>query len=346
MSAVVATVSGMNVATLTARQLPEIRAELTAWLADPNGGAHIWSRFSDGERADRERAAAGRSATHLRGAELYYVAEDLTALAAAAGASLPSYRLSEQDIPAASGLVVWQKPITERRELVEVTGCPVLAASWGPHRGGVEVRWWVHLDDWLEEIARPDPALGHDAMGRAEIARLRRENPAPLVSTFASHLRFGQHPSWLRTDYDATPADERADHAQWQLDMAAYSELTETAERTLVSTWLLMGQTLVREERERPPRSSERRIARLSPSLASEVRCVQLRRGHADPDPKAEVGAHGRTRSHQWIVSGHWRNHWYPARGDHRPIWIAPHMKGPDGAPLLDPAKLVHVLRR
>ncbi|MFS4103813.1 hypothetical protein [Streptomyces sp. PD-S100-1] len=34
------------------------------------------------------------------------------------------------------------------------------------------------------------------------------------------------------------------------------------------------------------------------------------------------------------------------ARRAHRPIWIDAHVKGPDGAPLLDPDKLVNVLRR
>lgn len=331
---------------LTARQIPEIRAELVSWLTDPNGGPMIWSRHSDGARAEHEVAAARRAAVHLREGELYYVAEDMTSLARSAGASLPSYRLHEQDLPAESGLVVWQKPITERLKVVEMCGCPVIAASWGMHRGGVEVRWWVHRDDWLVEMTAADPALGLDAMNRSEAARLRQENPAAVVAMMATHMRFGERPSWLSTTYMDTPTDERADPAQWESDLTTYSTITEQMERTLVSTWLLMGQTLVREQREPAGRASARRIARISPSLQTEVRYVQLR--HAKADEAETVGSSGASRAyaHQWVVSGHWRNHYFPSRNDHRPIWIAPHLKGPDGAPVLDPGKLVHVLRR
>lgn len=36
----------------------------------------------------------------------------------------------------------------------------------------------------------------------------------------------------------------------------------------------------------------------------------------------------------RWMVRGHWRQQWYPSRGVHRPIWINPHIKGPDDKPL------------
>ncbi|MEV6871666.1 hypothetical protein [Amycolatopsis sp. NPDC051128] len=39
----------------------------------------------------------------------------------------------------------------------------------------------------------------------------------------------------------------------------------------------------------------------------------------------------------------HWRNQWYPLRGEHRPVWINPHVKGPQDAPLRT-GDTVHVL--
>ena len=40
----------------------------------------------------------------------------------------------------------------------------------------------------------------------------------------------------------------------------------------------------------------------------------------------------------------HWRNHWYPSLGDHRPLWIAPYLrKGPADAPLLGGDKVTVV---
>ncbi|MDF6042102.1 hypothetical protein LRD69_07970 [Streptomyces sp. JH14] len=45
-------------------------------------------------------------------------------------------------------------------------------------------------------------------------------------------------------------------------------------------------------------------------------------------------------------MRGHWRNHYYSSRKANRPTWIDQHIKGPDGAPILDPEKLVNLLRR
>lgn len=46
---------------------------------------------------------------------------------------------------------------------------------------------------------------------------------------------------------------------------------------------------------------------------------------------------------HRWMVSGHYRNQWYPAADSHKLIWIAPHMKGPEDKPLLP--KVYQVVR-
>jgi len=39
---------------------------------------------------------------------------------------------------------------------------------------------------------------------------------------------------------------------------------------------------------------------------------------------------------HKWWVSGHYRAQWYPSEEAHRVIWIAPYLKGPEDAPLLE----------
>jgi hypothetical protein len=36
----------------------------------------------------------------------------------------------------------------------------------------------------------------------------------------------------------------------------------------------------------------------------------------------------------RWFVRGHWRNQWCPGLKAHRPTWILPHTKGPQGKPL------------
>jgi hypothetical protein len=39
----------------------------------------------------------------------------------------------------------------------------------------------------------------------------------------------------------------------------------------------------------------------------------------------------------RWLVRGHYRAQWYSSRNEHKIIWIAPYLKGPDDAPLKQP---------
>jgi len=48
----------------------------------------------------------------------------------------------------------------------------------------------------------------------------------------------------------------------------------------------------------------------------------------------------GRIYSHRWVVRGHWRAQWYSASEEHRTVYIAPYLKGPEGAPLLTQPKI------
>jgi hypothetical protein len=66
------------------------------------------------------------------------------------------------------------------------------------------------------------------------------------------------------------------------------------------------------------------------------VRVINLRRRAAS----TIAGQSDREYHHQWIVRGHWRDQWYASRGVHRPVWIAPHVKGPEGAPMLGGEKV------
>lgn len=79
-------------------------------------------------------------------------------------------------------------------------------------------------------------------------------------------------------------------------------------------------------------RASRRRAARLG-NETTETRIVDLRRP-ADRD-RASAPAGPANWSHRWIVGGHWRNHWMPRSQTHQPMWIAPHVKGPDDKPIV-----------
>ena len=48
----------------------------------------------------------------------------------------------------------------------------------------------------------------------------------------------------------------------------------------------------------------------------------------------------GRVYTHRWVVRGHWRQQFYASTGTNAPRWIAPFLKGPEGAPLLTAPKV------
>lgn len=74
------------------------------------------------------------------------------------------------------------------------------------------------------------------------------------------------------------------------------------------------------------------------------VRVVALRAR----DYEQHDGSHPREVewSCQWLVRGHWRQHYYPVSGEHRPLWIEPHIKGPSDKPLRVAEKVAYEVVR
>lgn len=94
-------------------------------------------------------------------------------------------------------------------------------------------------------------------------------------------------------------------------------------------------------------RHARRRWERHGPTTSPEwgsVRVVALRKSktsaHGDPDEE-----HSREWTHRWVVSGHWRNQWYPSEGQHKPIWIDPYVKGDPDKPLIQKDTVFKVVR-
>lgn len=103
----------------------------------------------------------------------------------------------------------------------------------------------------------------------------------------------------------------------------------------LIAAWLLMQQPLAAVGEAAADRAAQKRIRRAGHEPAK-VRVIGLRRAKSS----AEHGDGESSYQHQWIVRGHWRNHWHPKREVHRPVWIAPHVKGPEGAPMIGGEKV------
>jgi hypothetical protein len=94
---------------------------------------------------------------------------------------------------------------------------------------------------------------------------------------------------------------------------------------------LMMQQIAVREEQE-APRATRRRWQRDLPDKpAPYIVVVRLRRPKSHPTGDE----HPVEWKQRWIVSGHWRNQWFPSLQAHRQIWISDYVKGPEDKPLV-----------
>lgn len=90
------------------------------------------------------------------------------------------------------------------------------------------------------------------------------------------------------------------------------------------------------------PRQFRRRMQRKERSLPP-VYTVRLRRS---------VGKHTHHESTQrtfhchWLNGAHWRNQWYPSKGEHRPKFIAAYVKGDRSKPFRQPSEKVFRVAR
>lgn len=319
---------------------------------------------------------AGTLATQFPTAELFYVSADMTDLACHAADTLTDYRLHPEDLPAQVGVMVYEHPpvagtASSRHHDVTVV-------SWGPGRGGL----WVHT--WAAARSAPEHAMlpfgralaeaPHEqvlARARAAAARaLPEPTPANKPSTddetadqAAEHIlatllpnleRAPIPPSYIPPhgyEWCGLTPMEFTEMRGWpgglsNTDSPVDTEHRVALQRTILATWLLMGQTLVRSDPVAAPRAARRRIERLDPVLDPTVRFIDLRRARTVSSDHPDESRKGtRDYRHRWIVRGHWRNQWYPSRNDHRPIRIAPHLAGPEDMPLLG-GERVNVLRR
>ncbi|MFD6917949.1 hypothetical protein [Streptomyces virginiae] len=326
-------------AVLTARELPELRADLVAWLDDSFPRGARGSAFAQQGQAHWGADFIDVLHASLKEAELYYVSSDMTRLSVAASTQLPSYRLNREDLPSPHGLVVWEQPITDPPFPL---GAPYWGAMWTAGPGGVGVGFLMERDDYVRFVASADPVQGYQELTTVQKAAIRQAHPTDLVISGTTRMPFTEAPQWLPDG--PLPPGLTVGELSREVDSRTF---VHQGERTLITTWLLMGQTITRDEPVTTPKSAAKRIARMDPALLTSARYCTLRHQSAAPVERADGDVLNVSYRHRWIVRGHWRNHAYgPRQALHQRIWISPHLKGPDGAPLTDPSKLVNVLRR
>ncbi|MEV6102603.1 hypothetical protein [Nocardia sp. NPDC051981] len=290
--------------TVRPTQLPRLRRQTLRHLHDPE--SPLRAKTNSGTAPGLDALAS-----HLEVADLFWVGQDMTALAMHSGEQLAAARWATADRPSPCGLLYWDEGVGH----VDANGVriPVEACAWGPFEGGLLLWLLMSRNRLAAEVAR---------IGRYEVAE---DEVPPLIPVCAATLPVTSEPVSLA---EVDP------------------QLPQPVVAALAAAWLLMQQPqLIDRTRERADKPTVRAYARDGLPMP-EVTTVDLRRQYTPQDRDPDAGTDQRTYRNRWIVSGHWRNQAHgPGRSLRRQTWVPAHMKGPDGAPLLSTEK-VNVWRR
>lgn len=301
----------------TPRELPDLRVRMAEFWDNPAN--HEWAAVvaenrKQDFRSDPEEWAHVVQGV-LRNAELFHV--DHTIASIASESSLANdYGFMPYDLPCPTGFAYY--PTGSHQG----DGTGPFVITWDsvePHddapHGSLHLYVYVPKDEMIAQFARSNPSL--------DWARFDRAHP-PFVFFSWLAMRFAEDGDDIefRSYVDADRVDWHGQNIN-----------------TLLATCHLMRQKLTETATESPDRSSRRRHQRagLEPP---EIRTIALRRSER---PATPAGESTREFHHRWVVRGHWRKHWYPSIEAHRPIWIAPFIKGPEDAPLLGGDKVYTV---
>lgn len=283
------------------------------------------------EHVDRNaRAMLEATARHARAAYAYRVTVDMSVLVQHAAAQLADDDTFDRTLaPTGCGLVRFDRPLP----LVDVRGRTMLISwiLWGPiatTTGTTPVPATL-VSMWNDSHTHPDgvalPDVGEEIL--RDIGRW----------------------SWVGAVW-ATEGREMGP-ALYEVPEAAKAEIRAEGDvpvdastnplRYVHALWLLLGQTVATVEEEVPDRAARRRAGRMG--IPDQVSVIRLRRAEgahrADGESLVEW-------SHRWVVRGHWRNQpCGEGRSETRRIWIAPHVKGPEGAPLVVTDKVYDLAR-
>ncbi|MFB7359599.1 hypothetical protein [Streptomyces gardneri] len=245
----------------------------------------------------------------LRAGDLFWVQQDMAALAMHAGGSLAAARWATADRPSSSGLLFWQGGIgTMDARGVSI---PVEACAWAPHETGMLLWLLMSRDRFAAEIKNR--------------YTVPTDTVPPLMPIYGAVLPVTAEPVSFAEDDSGLP---------------------QTIVAALAAAWLLMQQPLLIDRTtERADKTTARADTRDGLS-SPRVSVVDLRRQYAPQDQDSDTDGPGSRYRHRWVVSGHWRDQAYgPDRSLRRRTWIPAYVKGPEGAPLLATEK-VNVWRR
>lgn len=316
------------------------RRELVEWLTT-RGAPYYAQMILIGRQPVRPpgpAALVGASLAHeeqrrVTQADLWYLDEDLCDLLAASHATMPRFAPQPSDLPSARGFVMFGRTLVDRdpqderdlgafmdlmetpthlREVIGTAPVEIVGASWGPC-------------PYRDPEKAPAGALWVTFYSRSRLHGVADETARRAVAGL---------PDLMPDNEAVIPwCPDGADPEQWLLPTPdPDADSTWSWASLLFAAFRLAGQgNLAEQSTERPPRPERRRAERAG-LPERDVRVVRLRRGVSGGGGDGS----GREYRHRWVVRGHWRQQpWGPGRAFRRPVYVLPHVKGPEGAPLL-----------
>ena len=260
-------------------------------------------------------------ASGLRRADLLLADEDMCLLVDTAAPSMPDQVLREDDPIIPHGFVQFADPLPDRTG--SGISVPVEAMSWS---------------------IIPD---GHPLL----VTQISGATASVLITSYVSTALLTERaglrmpPNMPRLYPNATVV--------WQIGTEigqafGHSPLDPDAnpgfyQRVLAAFWTLAKQPLTEQSNATPPeRRDKARYGRAGiTNPGKPVRVLRLRHRSASGTPGEATGRHVTVRS---LIRGHWKNAYRPSVQAHRLTYVAPHVRGPEGAPLLGGEK-VHLVQ-
>lgn len=284
--------------------------------------------LTDDSRAVIERLVRAEE-PKLLGADPIFVSEEMCELvAAAADPELPDPFQPEPlyvtDLPCPNGFLWYEKAFlipdrfSEPITLKAVSWSPILTIKEGetPESADLEAamrRWNEGGTDWQDGAGVALTLYSEWDEGGTEEWRRLGLPTGPLAPIHFTPWHFAMSFDGNEVDENQVPTG-----AEWWW-------------RIVQVTFRLMQQQLAAKHHWRSERHQRREAKRLA-FPERETLVVRLRR-----ERRGETAdEHGPANySHRFIVSGHWRNQWYPSSQEHRQLWISPYVKGDESLPLV-----------
>lgn len=167
--------------------------------------------------------------------------------------------------------------------------------------------------------------------------RVYAESRVGLTYRWAGFWHEGQ--TWL--EFASASNEVKWDNGLERLNGPEWNKSGQKAALFFMAANLWLQQRIIQITQVEAPCKLRRRAKRLN--LPASISVISLRKreyvregqsSHSDVDWQ-----------YRWVVSGHWRNQFYPSLQCHKPIWIDPFMKGPDDKPLKESSRLFAVIR-